>query len=159
MTPPLLTHDLMNFLHGGRLLTLATCDAFNTPAIAPVLACNVEADRCTVIVVLAKSHASRLLTDIAAHSLVTLLASQAGSTLQLQIQGQHAKLIEVGGIELASLAVQRESLAAELLPLGFASQFGYALSDYSVHDIVAIKFQTLNMIRPTADVAATEGWQ
>lgn len=130
----------MTFLHGGRLLALATCDAFSTPAIAPVVSCLVEADRQHITVLLAHQHASRVLSDISAHGQLTLLAAQPELAASIQVRGIQAVQVEVSSLDLAGLAVQRESLAAELLPLGFSSRYGYALSDFDTAALVAVRF-------------------
>ncbi|QDQ26026.1 hypothetical protein FNU76_06495 [Chitinimonas arctica] len=158
-TAALLTDDLIAFLQGGRLLTVASCDAFHSPALAPAIGCEVAHDRSSLTVLLARSQAGRLLADVAANGGLTLLCSQAGQSLRLQIKGRDAREVAIGAAERALLARQREALAAELLPLGFATAYGYALCDCPVDELLGLRFTPCEVLRPLAGMPNSHGYR
>jgi len=144
-----LTDELIAFLQGGRLLALASCDAFLSPTIAPALACLVDEDKRTLTVLLSRKQAGRLLADIAGNPHIALLASQPGQPQKLQLKGRDAQEVTLPANAQACIEAQREAIAAELLPLGFGTRYSYALCD-DQQDLDGIRFTLAELIRPLA---------
>ena len=143
-----LTDEQIAFAQGGRLIHLAGCDGFLTPSLAPALACLVGPDRLSLTLILVRQHAIRLLADIESNRRLTVLLSQAGKPVQLQLRGSDAQQVAVGPQETAALEAQREAIAAELLPLGFGTRYSYALHDYPTDSLAAIRLTISEWQRP-----------
>jgi hypothetical protein len=137
---PLVDEAQAAFLQRGVSISAASCGAQPFPSLCRVLACRVAPDRRQLTVMVSKTQAAMLLTDVQYGGRLALVCSQPSTHRTIQIKGEDAQLVAPDADDLQAVAVHRDAFVAEIAPLGFAEPLIRLLLTCAEQDIAAIRF-------------------
>jgi hypothetical protein len=134
-----LTPALTEFCQSGVSIVLASCDQTPRPVVGRGLACRIEPDGKTRVV-LRKSSNTKLLKALADGARLAVTYTQPSTHRSIQLKAPSARIVDANVRDAPAALAQTSDFRRDLMDVGYSESFAAAYCGFEPHDLVTITF-------------------
>jgi hypothetical protein len=135
-----LDENVLQFLQRRVVVSLASCNHEGIPSLVRCVGFRILDKPQRVAVFMRANESPKLVADIRASGRVAVVFSEPSTHRSLQIKGDDAQIGALEDGDAALIERHRESVVAELVPLGYPARWLRTVVDTTALEVLAVRF-------------------